>query len=88
MFDYFYNEALRKLVLGFGNLFNNIYVGKYNSAGTLLDKNRVPLTYSPKAKFIRRILMEHQFLIMQKFHIWLILDYMLLVEALMKIYKW
>lgn len=55
MFNYFYNEALRKLVLGFGNLFNNIYVGKYDSAGTLLDKNRVPLTYSPKAKFIRRI---------------------------------
>ena len=54
MFEYFYNESLRKLVLGVGNLFNNIYVGKYNN-GTLKEKNRVPLTYSPKEKFIRRI---------------------------------
>ena len=54
MFKYFYNEALRKLVLGVGNLFNNVYVGKYDN-GTLKEKNRVPLTYSPKEKFIRRI---------------------------------
>ena len=55
MFTYFYNEALRKLVLGFGNIFNNIYVGKYDSNRILKEKNRVPLTYSPKEKFIRRI---------------------------------
>lgn len=54
MFDYFYNESLRKLVLGVGNLFNNIYVGKFDN-GILKEKNRVPLTYSPKEKFIRRI---------------------------------
>jgi len=54
MFKYFYNEALRKLVLGVGNLFNNVYVGKYDN-GTLKEKNRVPLTYSAKEKFIRRI---------------------------------
>ncbi len=55
MFTYFKNDALKKLTLGFGNLFNNIYVGKYNSNGNLSEKNRVPLTYSPKEKFIRRI---------------------------------
>ena len=54
MFKYFYNEALRKLVLGVGNIFNNVYVGKYDN-GTLKEKNRVPLTYSAKEKFIRRI---------------------------------
>ena len=55
MFTYFKNDALKKLTLGFGNLFNNIYVGKYDSTGALSEKNRIPLTYSPKEKFIRRI---------------------------------
>ena len=55
MFKYFHNEALRKLVVGFGSLFNDIYVGKYDSDGELTEKNRVPITYSPKEKFIRRI---------------------------------
>jgi len=55
MFKYFNNEALRKLVVGFGNLFNDVYTGKYDSDGNLLEKNRVPLTYGPKEKFIRRI---------------------------------
>ena len=55
MFKYFHNEALRKLVVGFGGLFNDIYVGKYDSDGELVEKNRIPITYSPKEKFIRRI---------------------------------
>jgi len=55
MFQYFYNESLRKLVVAFGNLFNNVQIGKYDSNGTLTEKIRVPLTYAPKEKFIRRI---------------------------------
>ena len=55
MFSYYNNESLRKLVVGFGNLFNDMYVGKYNNDGDLIEKDRVPLTYGPKEKFIRRI---------------------------------
>ena len=55
MFNYHNNESLRKLVVGFGNLFNDMYVGKYNKNNTLVEKDRVPLTYGPKEKFIRRI---------------------------------
>tara|TARA_X000001382_G_scaffold85919_1_gene61014 strand:- start:93 stop:1142 length:1050 start_codon:yes stop_codon:yes gene_type:complete len=55
MFSYYNNESLRKLVVGFGNLFNDMYVGKYNDDGDLIEKDRVPLTYGPKEKFIRRI---------------------------------
>jgi hypothetical protein len=55
MFSYYNNESLRKLVLGFGNLFNDMYVGKYDKDGNLTEKDRVPLTYGPKEKFIRRI---------------------------------
>tara|TARA_R110002012_G_scaffold65067_1_gene170754 strand:- start:318 stop:986 length:669 start_codon:yes stop_codon:yes gene_type:complete len=55
MFEFFSNESLRKLVVGFGNLFNDVYVGKFDDSGELVEKNRVPITYSPKEKFIRRI---------------------------------
>lgn len=55
MFSYYNNESLRKLVVGFGNIFNDMYVGKYNKDGNLTKKDRVPLTYGPKEKFIRRI---------------------------------
>ena len=55
MFQYFYNESLRKLVVSFGNLFNQIQIGKYDSNNALQEKIRVPITYSPKEKFIRRI---------------------------------
>ena len=55
MFTFYNNESLRKLVAGFGTLFNDMYIGKYNDDGDLIEKNRVPLTYGPKEKFIRRI---------------------------------
>ena len=57
MFSYFYNKNLRKLVIGFGSLFNNIFVEHANPD----DINnplriRVPITYAPQEKFIRRYL--------------------------------
>ena len=55
MFQYYNNESLRKLVVGFGNLFNDMYVAKYDKDGEMIEKDRVPLTYGPKEKFIRRI---------------------------------
>jgi len=55
MFQYFYNESLRKLVVAFGNLFNQIQIGKYDESDNITEKIRVPLSYSPKEKFIRRI---------------------------------
>lgn len=57
MFDYFYNKNLRKLVVGFGSLFNNLYVEHVNpdDANNPI-KIRVPITYAPQEKFIRRLL--------------------------------
>jgi hypothetical protein len=57
MFEYFYNKSLRKLVVGFGTLFNNITVNHENpdNAGSPLNI-RVPITYAPQEKFIRRLL--------------------------------
>lgn len=57
MFNQFYNKSLRKLVVGFGTLFNNIYVSHANpdNINSPLDI-RVPITYAPQEKFIRRLL--------------------------------
>lgn len=55
MFSTFYNESIRKLVIGFGSLFNNLNVRYFDSNGTETQKVRIPLSYSPKEKFIARL---------------------------------
>ncbi len=55
MFQYFYNESIRKIVVGFGSLFNDIYVARKDKNGDEVQRIRVPLTYGPKEKFVRRI---------------------------------
>ena len=55
MFEYYNNEALRKLVIGFGSLFDDILVSKDNNQGESIQKIRVPVSYGPKEKFIQRI---------------------------------
>lgn len=57
MFDYYYNKSLRKLVVGFGTLFNSIYVEHTNPDDLNTPiKIKVPITYAPQEKFIRRLL--------------------------------
>jgi hypothetical protein len=57
MFDYYYNKSLRKLVVGFGTLFNSIYVEHANPDDISTPiKIKVPITYAPQEKFIRRLL--------------------------------
>ena len=52
---YFYHEVIRKTIIGFGTLFNNMEVRHQNSDGTTVDIKRVPLAYGPAAKFIARL---------------------------------
>jgi hypothetical protein len=56
MFTTYYGEYTRKVVVGFGTLFNNIYVNHPDDG--VGKKIRVPLTYAPKEKFVRRLLEE------------------------------
>ena len=51
----FYHETLRKVVVGFGTLFNEIYIQRKNSSGTVISKARVPFAYGPKEKFLVRL---------------------------------
>ena len=55
MFSTFYHESLRKLVVGFGSLFNNLNVRKFDSSDNVLQTLRVPISYAPKEKFIARL---------------------------------
>ena len=50
----FYNEAVRKTVIGFGTLFNNIELKKVVN-GQVLEVEKVPLAYGPKQKFLYRL---------------------------------
>lgn len=56
MFTYYKNESIRKLVIAFGSLFNNIHVMQKTSTGGNQDI-LVPLTYSPKEKFVKRLIL-------------------------------
>ena len=60
MFGYYYNKSLRRLIVGFGTLFSNIYVSHDNESGpnTAL---RVPVTYSSQEKFIQRLFRADKF---------------------------
>ena len=52
---YFYHEILRKTVIGFGTLFNNINIRHTDASGTNVSTMKVPLAYGPMQKFLARI---------------------------------
>ena len=49
MFEYFYNEILRKTIIGFGTLFNGLTIKQDGSTV------KVPLAYGPTQKFLARL---------------------------------
>jgi hypothetical protein len=55
MFEYFYHEILRKTIVSFGTLFNNIQIKRTNDSGEIFSSIKVPLAYSPTQKFLARL---------------------------------
>lgn len=51
----YYHGVLRKYVVMFGNMFNDIDIVRYNSAGSAEKTIRVPIAYGPKEKFLVRL---------------------------------
>ena len=51
----FGHGTLRKYVIYFGTLFNNISVNRFNGNGTLIQNMKVPLHYGPREKFLARL---------------------------------
>ena len=50
--QHFYHEKIRKCVAVFGTLFNNIYLVRKDSSGSAISQIKVPLSYSPKQKYL------------------------------------
>jgi len=53
MFTNFYNGSIRRMVVAFGSLFNQIYIDKAESGGT--KTVLVPISYAPKEKYKVRL---------------------------------
>ena len=51
----FYHETMRKVVVAFGTIFNNINIVRTNSSGVVTQSMKVPLAYGPKNKFLTRL---------------------------------
>ena len=55
MFRYFYHGTIRKAVVTFANLFNDMYIARYDENNVEVERIKVPIAYGPRQKFIRRL---------------------------------
>ena len=55
MFTYFYHEKTRKAKMIFQALFSNINVVRKKKDGTVINQQKVPVSYASKKHFIERI---------------------------------
>lgn len=53
---HFYHQHIRKAIIAFGTIFNQLTVKRYNSEQELVQSLRVPLSYAPKSKLLTRVL--------------------------------
>ena len=53
--EHFYHKKIRNTVIAFGTIFNNINIKRLDSSGNPLQNIKVPLSYSPKEKFLARL---------------------------------
>lgn len=58
MFEYFYNEIFRSVIIGFGSLFNDIEIRHKDSSDDVWSTIKVPLAYGPTQKFLARMEQE------------------------------
>ena len=47
MFEYFYHEIMRRTIISFGSIFNNVNIQHDNSDGSVVSTTKVPLAYGP-----------------------------------------
>ena len=51
----FYNETIRKVVVAFGTMFNDIHLVRKDNDGKIIQSMKVPLAYGPRQKFLVRL---------------------------------
>ena len=52
---YYYHEIVRKTIISFGTLFNEIFIRHKDSGGNTYSEMKVPLAYGPSQKFLARL---------------------------------
>ena len=53
--NHFYHEIIRKTIVAFGTLFNNIEIQKQDKNGKTISVIKVPISYGPIQKFLARV---------------------------------
>ena len=51
----FYHETIRKVVVSFGTMFNDIHLVRKDNDGKVTQSMKVPLAYGPRQKFLVRL---------------------------------
>lgn len=51
----YYHESIRKFVIYFGTLFNDLRVKRRNSDGNVIQNIKVPVTYAPREKMTAKL---------------------------------
>jgi hypothetical protein len=51
----FYHESIRKVIVSFGTMFNNINLVRKDNSGAAIQAMKVPLAYGPREKFLVRL---------------------------------
>ena len=51
----YYHGIIRKYIIMFGNMFNDIDIQRFNNSGTAIQSIRVPIAYGPREKFLARL---------------------------------
>tara|TARA_B100001094_G_scaffold74340_1_gene70676 strand:+ start:1518 stop:2318 length:801 start_codon:yes stop_codon:yes gene_type:complete len=52
---YYYHEIIRKTIISFGTLFNDLNIKHKDSSGGVVSQLKVPLAYGPTQKFLARL---------------------------------
>ena len=55
MFEHFYNEIFRSVIIAFGSLFNGIEIHKKDANDDTYSIIKIPLAYGPTQKFLARL---------------------------------
>ena len=50
-----YNRIIRKYVIGFGNLFNDIKIARFNPDGSEAERFLIPIAYATKERYVMRL---------------------------------
>ena len=51
----FYHETIRRVVVSFGTIFNDIHLVRKDNDGNVTQSMKVPLAYGPRQKFLVRL---------------------------------